>query len=303
MKKDINFEQLYKIWIKSKKISLKKGSISTYTYIFDKHLLPAFKYFNLSEITTEYILDFINSKASELGVKRLTDIITIMNNIISYAKYEDYDLQINKLPIPRKVNSDDIEIFNDIQRTNIINYLCANMNYINFTILLSLMTGTRIGEACALQISDFENSIVHISKTIERIKNPAGGTPKTILIIDTPKNQASYRSIPLPRFMWDIFCELYKGADKNSFIATNTEKFMEPRRLQELYKKMLFQVQVEYRKYHTLRHTFATYALRHGMDVKTLSELLGHTNVAFTIKRYVHSNIEIKREQMEKISS
>ena len=77
---------------------------------------------------------------------------------------------------------------------------------------------------------------------------------------------------------------------------------MEPRTLRNRFRKYLLDADIENIKFHALRHSFATRCIELGVDVKTLSEILGHSNVNITLNRYVHSSLELKRHNMDKLT-
>ena len=141
---------------------------------------------------------------------------------------------------------------------------------------------------------------------MQRIKNldkqPA---TKTKIVIDNPKSKFSIRVIPIPEFLLDILRNLTHGASKSSYLTTNdVYKFIEPRLLEYKYNLTLEKCKVEYKNFHVLRHTFATNSIVNGyIDIKSLSEILGHSNVNITLGKYVHSNIEIKHAQMKNLNN
>ena len=166
-----------------------------------------------------------------------------------------------------------------------------------------MLTGIRIGELCALKWEDIdlENGILHINKTMQRIKTmDSKAKRKTKIIIDTPKSIASIRAIPLPLILLDKL-KKHKGKP-NTYILTGTTKYIEPRIYQRHFKAHLSDCNIKDNNFHTLRHTFATMAITKGVDIKTVSVLLGHSDVSFTMKKYVHPNLEHKRNQIEKLA-
>ena len=169
--------------------------------------------------------------------------------------------------------------------------------------MLALYGGLRIGEICALQWKDFnfEEGTVSVSKTIIRIKNTENNAvTKTKVIIQEPKTEHSKRIIPLPDVLLPYYIEAKK--EETDFILTNAERFMEPRVFLEHYKKILKKSGVKNYTFHALRHTFATRCVENNFDIKTLSEIMGHSNISITMQRYVHPSLEQKRVQMNKLS-
>ena len=171
-------------------------------------------------------------------------------------------------------------------------------------VIISLCTGIRIGELCALQWSDIdtEANIITINKTLQRIPDYKSAN-KTKIIIDSPKSKASERQIPIPSLLLEQL-ESIKTQIKspNYYVLTSSEKYIEPSNYYVKYKHLLNECGIENHSFHALRHTFATRAIECGMDVKSLSEILGHSDVKVTLARYVHPSMDLKTMNMEKIN-
>lgn len=164
--------------------------------------------------------------------------------------------------------------------------------------------GLRIGEVCALTWDDvdFENEIIHIRSTVARIKNTQKVCEyKTHLIIDKPKTKSSLRDIPIPSSLLPLLLKMRKKACSR-YVISDKETFTSPRTFEYRYHELLDICDIESINYHALLHTFATRCVEVGVDVKTLSEILGHADVSITLNTYVHPSIELKRKQMEKLS-
>lgn len=188
------------------------------------------------------------------------------------------------------------------EQTTLNNYLTSNPNASNVGILLSATTGIRIGELCALKWGniDLEKRTLTIKNTVQRIKSIDGSTA-TKLIITLPKSNSSVRKIPLPDFIIPILRNL-KG-NNDYYILSGTRAIIEPRTMQYRFKHILSDLNLPNVSFHSLRHGFATTCIALGFDVKTLSEILGHSSVEITLNRYVHSSMERKAEFMKLLSS
>lgn len=172
-------------------------------------------------------------------------------------------------------------------------------------ILLCFYTGIRLGELCALKWSDidFGAGTLSITKTVSRIRNFRQNGNKTTLTVGTPKSETSVRKIPMPDFLLKLFSDSGKSAaGGDRFLFSGTCLPLDPRTYQKLYKRILARAGVKDRKFHAIRHTFATRALELGVDIKTLSEILGHSNVSVTLNIYAHSLMEQKRVAIEKLN-
>lgn len=164
-----------------------------------------------------------------------------------------------------------------------------------------MYTGLRIGEICALKWEnfDFDNKCIKITHTLQRVYEDKKNTR---VIIDNPKTKKSYRSIPIAKVLYEKLKPLSKQFTKDSFILTGEEeRYVEPLGYRYTYKKILKDCKVAYKKYHILRHTFATRCIGVGMDVKSLSEILGHASVSVTLNIYVHSSFETKNKYINRL--
>ena len=174
-------------------------------------------------------------------------------------------------------------------------------NQKNAGILLALCAGMRIGEICALKVSDidFLAGTIDISRAVQRVQTGK----KTELLVQTPKSDASERVIPLPSDLLSHLKTAVRGLPENAYVLTGrADKPMEPRTLRYYFSGFLKRCNIRYRNFHVLRHTFATRCIETGMDVKSLSELLGHADVRTTLKLYVHPSLESKRRAIQKIA-
>ena len=180
--------------------------------------------------------------------------------------------------------------------------LFHNPEPLKIGILIALYGGLRIGELCALQWGNLhlETGTVTVNRTLIRIRDLApNALRKTKLLIDHPKTESSNRIIPLPSFIIDLLRE-HRQNDE-SYLLTGTFMYLEPRTCREKYKKILEKAGLRPFTFHALRHTFATRCIESNFDVKSLSEILGHSNISTTLQRYVHPSLELKREQMERL--
>ena len=182
--------------------------------------------------------------------------------------------------------------------------LLDDTDLIKFGVLLSLYTGIRIGELCALKWGNLSIAagVLSVRETMQRIKDTSNHSiSKTKIVISEPKSKCSVRDIPLPEFIISIA----KGFQSNnsSYVLTGEKnRYVEPRTMQNRFKSLLRESQIPDANYHALRHTFATRCIEVGFELKTLSEILGHSNVNITLNRYVHSSLDLKKENMSKIA-
>lgn len=304
-----NFTDLSNLWLNSKKAKLKLSTFSKYQYLLKDYILPEIGFLLLSQLDTK-VLDFAmeriyyKNEKEHLSNSLMKCILYIINAILKYGARGKYNNAVlAEFELPRN-DMEEIITLTSEQETRLITHILSKKSDNNLGILISLYTGIRIGEVCSLQRKDvdFENSVLHIRKTVQRLK--LENSNKTELIVSTPKSRKSYRVIPMPQFLCDIVKE-YGIIDlhADTYILGKKKIPYEPRTLQYGFKRLLKDCNVKYMNFHCLRHTFATNCVKSGFDVKTLSEVLGHSNVNFTMNRYVHSDLERKREQMELLNT
>lgn len=296
----MKFERIAKEWLEYKKTSIKESTYFNYMYIVNKYLLPEFKEKNIEEINNyNYFIQNLMQKHSNKSVR---DIINVLKSILNY--YEDeYNsvLQIKRINLP-KVSKKKIKILSDNERKVLENYCLKDNSLKSVGIIIALNTGLRIGEICSLKWKNIDlcNKKIYVENTIQRVYDEENKT--TDVIIDNPKTDSSIRSIPINTKIYKCLKKLDNKFDKEDyFLSGNNKKYVEPRNYQYYFKSILGKCELKPYKFHSLRHTFATHCIEVGMDAKSLSEILGHSDVKITLGIYVQSNDKIKQKFLEKI--
>ena len=292
-------EKLFSIeiekWINNK-INIKESTYYNYYSIIFSKLIPFFSNIKIKNIDEELVFKFTKKlQEDRISNKRIKDILLVLKQFFKYMKV-DINIVYPK-QIKNKVTSlseDDIRIIEK-------NTLYSN-DIKEFSILLVLYTGIRIGEMCALQWRDidFNKGIMHISKTVVRVKAEGNNNHnKTKIIIDRPKTETSTRIVPIHNQLLKYLKRLKN--DDNSFVLTGTCECLPTNIYYHYYKNFLNSLNIKEYNFHILRHTFATRALLNGIDIKTLSEILGHSSVKITLDRYVHITNEDKIYQINRL--
>ena len=184
-------------------------------------------------------------------------------------------------------------------------YVRSHFSFMNLGIYICLCAGLRIGEVCALVWDDIdvEMGVVNISKTLQRIYVVEGSERHTELIIGTPKSRNSIREIPLAKDLLKMIRPLKKVVKGSSYVLTNSARPVEPRTYRNYYRRLMRQLDMPDLKFHGLRHSFATRCIESQCDYKTVSVLLGHSNIRTTLNLYVHPNMEQKKKCVEQMCS
>lgn len=288
-------------WLKETKHCVKDSTLANYTLKAEKHILPAFGDSSLSSISSDDIYSFIESKQSTgLSNRYICDILIMMKSVFKYAvkKYRIYN-PMDGIVMPKR-GKPEISLLDEDEKNKLHSYITDNQSHTNSGVALTMSTGLRIGELCALRWEDvdLEKRILTVRKTLQRVQIK-GEDRKTKLIITDPKSESSKREIPLTKSIVK-YLEEYKSIDDN-YVISGCSKPVEPRTLQYRFAKILKNVKLPSIHFHALRHMFASTCIKKGFDVKALSEILGHSSVEITLNRYVHSSFEQKREYMDRL--
>ena len=279
-----------------------------YAGIVSSYLAPALGQYEAGDITPVVIQKFVTS-LSENGSKRsgcalaansVNVIVNVIQSSLKTAFNVGYVREYTADKIKRpKASEKKVECFTLAEQKKIEKAVSADVNGKLFGILLALYTGLRIGEVLALRWEDIDlkTGMLEVSRSCHDGKDKSG---KTTRIEDTPKTASSVRAIPLPRQLLPAIRE-QKKRSASEFVVTNKGKTILVRSYQETFERLLRRLGISHKGFHALRHTFATRALECGMDVKTLSEILGHKSPTVTLNRYVHSMMEHKKDMMNKL--
>lgn len=236
-----------------------------------------------------------------LSSKTVSDVLSIIKAVLKFSFRRKHTIDQSAMDVSVKLKSGQLRILSPQETALLIEKLLGNKNLTSIGILICLFTGIRIGELCALTWGDvsFETETIHIHKTMQRLQTSMENK-KTKIFISEPKSQCSIRDIPLPSV---LLKRLPEAGTPDSYILTGSPyKYIEPRTMQNHFKKILAECKIDDANFHTLRHTFATRCVEGGFDIKSLSEILGHANVNITLNRYVHPSMKSKKKSMEMIS-
>lgn len=307
-KNDILYEVALKYWLQSTKTRLKESSFARYYYLADKYIGPRLGNYFVSEITTatveNYIFDLIQSGRSDggrLSGKMVADIFSLIKQSIMWCRDAGYQIPCDLSRIRIKKPTSKITVLSLLEQKQLENELIAKMDTCRLGVLVAMYTGLRVGELCALQWADInlEEKIIHVRKTLQRIKNFSESGSKTRLILSQPKSDNSIRDIPIMTFLIP-YLKNYQQHEEYYLLSGQTDP-VEPRVIQYRFKNYLKECNIEQTNFHTLRHTFATRCIEKDIDTKCLSEILGHSDVQMTLNRYVHTSAERKLEQIQKL--
>lgn len=293
-------------WLCLKKSSTKESTYVKYDTILARHILPKLGGCPPASVDTQLVERFKQELLYKgLAVKTVRDILAVLRSILKYAtgQYPGMfpPVQIVYPREPRK----EARVLSMEEQSRFSAYLQTDMDACKFGVLLALRTGLRIGELCALRWENISlhNRTIRVNATMQRLRDcDHAGKRKTKVMISSPKSDASIRMIPLTDSAAKL-CRQCNPHCPDAYLLTGTEQFMEPRQLQKRLAKYTQACGLEGVHFHTIRHTFATRCVEAGFEIKSLSEILGHSDTSLTLGRYVHSSMELKRANMNKLTA
>ncbi|MDE6473488.1 MAG: site-specific integrase [Clostridia bacterium] len=281
--------------------STKDRTYNKYARIVYNHISPTLGDMDMQELTAlelqKFSVDLLNKG---MAPNTVNGIISIVKCSLRRAESLGIvDKQYADAITRPKTKEKDVESLSRDEQRKIEQYISDNKEDNRFGIILCMYTGLRVGELLALKWRDvdFIKSILTVNKSC----HDSWKDGEYVKVIDTPKTDSSIRKIPIPKQLISKLKELKKKAKGEYVIIGKTQYGAQVRSYQRSFENLLNLLDIPHKGIHCLRHTFATRALEVGMDVKTLSEILGHKSPTVTLKRYAHSMIEHKAEMMNRV--
>ncbi|HBB44573.1 MAG TPA: hypothetical protein DCZ34_00405 [Clostridiales bacterium] len=277
-----------------------KYSIKQKTYLFYLQMNEIYVVGFNKEISLSNLNEFIVSIKEKYSYSTTKLVKSLINRSLNLA-FEN-GLTKEKIVITLHLKNQQIRKVQALEKqeqAKLENYILENNKIYYFGILLSLYTGLRLGEVLALkwQNIDIKNKLIYVDKSVGTISQ----NHKTLTIESSPKTQSSIREIPISKKLLDLIKVLRQNPKSDYVIVSHNGKQIQSRAYQKSFENLLKKLHIKHYGFHSLRHTFATRLLENKVDIKTISELLGHSNPSITLNRYVHTNIENKRRAMQKI--
>ncbi len=297
------FKKVVELWQADKQQYVKKSTFAAYSLLITNHLLPAFA--GNADIREEDVQQFVFAKLDEgLSQKSVKDILIVLKMVLRFGvKYNLIAHRQIDIRFPTERERQEVEVLSKANQRKIMEFVKSNFTFQNLGIYICLSAGLRIGEVCALTWDDIdaEQGVIYVTKTIQRIYLVGDMEKRTEVIIDTPKSKNSIREIPMTRDLLRIVKPLKKVVNGSFYVLTNSAAPTEPRTYRNYYKRLMKQLDIPALKFHGLRHSFATRCIESNCDYKTVSVLLGHSNISTTLNLYVHPNMEQKKRCVEQM--
>ncbi|SHE57914.1 tyrosine-type recombinase/integrase [Dysgonomonas macrotermitis] len=334
----MNFKDLSELWIKEHSVDIKISTLSIYRLSLKNWILPYFG--NKNQVSNQDAQDWVDLQLStgKMSQKTIKDALIVLQMVLKYGKREgifEYSGQFY-IKYPR-VNVKDVnkklEVLAKPDFKKLKLYLEDNFSFPNLGILIAMHTGMRIGEICGLRWSDInlQEGVVTVNRTMQRVNfdgeihdtfskdelqryadidglemvipgRQYKNRGNSMVIISNPKTANANRDIPLSSNLIKIFKKVDKLLNnKEVFVITGNEYVSEPRTYRNYFYNLLDKLSIPRIKFHGIRHTFATYCIESGADIKTTSLMLGHSDVSITLNVYVNPDMKTKRAVINKI--
>lgn len=312
-----SFNEIFNSWINYKKYFIKDSTYNKYLNLYNNYIRDYFKSISIEQISNRdmqdfiiYLMDINSHKTNKrLSTSTIKSTIYIIKSTMLFAEKNKY---IENVCLQVEIPNQEVKKIQYLTRSeqkDLEKYVNNKHNIISFAILLCLYTGLRIGELCALTINDIDlnKKFINVDKSVQRVQKKNNLNPmasKTSLIITMPKTKNAVRKIPISSVLNTVL-EKYLPlvAGKKYLFSNKDNNMIDPRTIQYQFKQVLEKTELPPITFHASRHTFATRCIELGMDMKTLSEILGHSNVTTTMSIYVHSTELQKKEQIELLAN
>lgn len=307
------FRNYASYWLLKKKYEVRESTFANYSNLLKNTIIPCLGDIPCENFNNKIIQQFAYWAKEKGGIEQkgvsehyIKDCLLIIKAIIKDGQEENVfpDFALKQIKVPKTLMIESTKkTYTEEEYKKIIKYILDNINNRSLGVLIGIFTGMRIGEICALKWEDidFENKLINVNKTAQRIYNPLDEFEKSKIIITPCKTENSQRSIPIAQDLYKILKTL-KTSD-NDYVLTGTNKLLEPRTFRKYYTKMMNDCGVTPIKFHSLRHTFASINIENGTDVKTISEILGHSDISITLQTYTHTSNKAKAKAIDKFNN
>ena len=281
----LRFFNLTEEWLIYMKPRIKESSYIKYRNLIQSYLLPEFSNSSVTNISVEDIerhcqelLLYGGRKKSGLSAKTVADVLCVTRQVFQFAHRKKHLPICDCREVSVKKSTKKLSVLSRKSQKVLLDYTTENINGRNLGIIVCLCTGLRIGEVCALQWEDvsFHDQTIYVHRAMQRIQtDDKQDRRRTKIIITSPKSSCAIRYIPMSEYLFSILQN--PMFSHQGFVLTGeSDKYIEPRTMENHFKKVLEGCNINYVNFHVLRHTFATRCIEAGFDIKSLSEILGH---------------------------
>lgn len=280
------------------KPTTKERTYEKYERVCRVHLIPMLGNSELDKLTAGVLQSFVAEMTAHFSSNTVNVVISVLKNSLKKAvSYGVAEREFTSGISRPRASEMRVECFTQKEQKKIENYISGSKKTKLVGILLCLYTGLRIGELLALTWNDidFMEGLLSVTKSC----HDGWGENGYQKIIEMPKTSNSMRLIPIPKQLIGVLKKAKR--EVGGIYVVGGDNLISVRSYQRTFELLQKKLHIPHKGFHALRHTFATRALECGMDVKTLSEILGHKNPTVTLNRYVHSLMGHKRLMMNRL--
>ncbi len=299
--------ELFDTWVQQVQTQVKPTTFENYESCIRRYVIPFFGQAPNKTISVKTVMAFVQhiEGTANLSATTKKKILTIFKTALRAGlKSMPQRATILEAVVLPKTETKEVQVFSMAEQRQIEAAVYHTADTRALGIVVCFYTGIRLGELCALRWSDIdlEAGTMNICRTVSRTRCFEPGGPKTMLLVGSPKSRKSARKIPLPAFLLQLIQQHWRSAPDHYYVVSGKDVPIDPRSYEKIYKNVLSIAGVKDRKFHAIRHTFATRALELGVDIKTISEILGHSGVSVTLNIYAHSMLEQKKKAIDKFN-
>ena len=295
----LTIDELSKHWLQEVKDTKKYSTYQKYNDIYEHYIKRPLGCVTVCQLTSDMVVRILPRR---LSTSTHRSIYCVLNQMLQYGSiyYNFPYLKLQLTVLSQK--TEPIEVMSLPDQKKLLDFLHENMDTYKLGIVICLFTGLRLGEICALRWEDidFENKYLTVTRTAQRVR-VSDDKKKTMLVEGAPKTACSKREIPLTDYLIRLMLPFRKSTSKIYVVNGNSP--MDPRRYQYRFQRYVREADIANTHFHVLRHTFATNCISNGADVKSVSEILGHSDVSITLNKYVHPAMDVKRHCLNSLTS
>lgn len=299
-------------WLERKRYEVRESTFANYSNLFVNNIIPCLGNIPCDQFNNKTLQMFAywchdkgGKDGKGISEHYIKDSLLLVKAVIRDGQEEKVfpEFTFKQIKIPKTLQlANAKQTYTEVEYKKIIDYILKNISSRSVGILLGIFTGMRIGEICALQFKDidFDEKIIYVNKTIQRIYNPLDELEPSKIVITPGKTKNSIREIPIT----DEILKILKTIKLNDdyYVLSNSKKAIEPRTYRKFYNKFMNEAGVQPIKFHALRHTFASINIENGVDVKTISDILGHSDISITLKTYTHTTQKAKVKAIQRFN-
>lgn len=285
------------LWFAEVEKERKYSTYRKYRDIYEKHIKDQLGDLPVTEISSDRVCRIL---PRELSPSTQKSIYSVLRMILRYGEEKCGIPSVSLQPYTVVKPVKPVKILSQTEQRKLLECLYTDMDNDKLGVVICLSMGLRLGEICALKWEDidFENQTLHVNRTVQRIRKD-GELKKTVLMEGPPKTGCSKRAIPLPKHLTRLLTHVQ---EKEGYVINQVSP-TDPRTYQYKFRSYLREDGIEETHFHILRHTFAINCISSGADVKSVSELLGHSNVNITMNKYVHPDMNVKRDCLDSLTT